>query len=495
VKRDENDLLRAGELGFDPFDGAVALDPPPHASASTRVEPWPDPASPEAYHGLAGEIVRVIEPHSEADPIAILAQLLVAVGNAIGRTPYFQAGADRHHLNLFLTLVGATAKGRKGSSWGEVARICGLADHEWTETRVLSGSTSGEGLIWAVRDPILKREAVREKKEIKRYVDVVEDEGVRDKRLLVLESEFARQLKTIDREGNTLSAVIRCAWDNGTLRTLTKNSPATATGAHISIVAHITKEELLRHLARTEAANGFGNRFLWLCVRRSKFLPDGGALADADLAPHAARLTEALMAARRVQRMERDDAARALWHEVYRPLSEGSPGLLGAMTGRAEAQVMRLACLYALLDLSPMIRVEHLRAALALWRYSEASARFVFGARLGDPTADAILAALRAAENGLTRTEIHHALSRNASAHEIDRALAALVGHGLARSETEGGPLGRTVERWRALGAPGPTNSTNPTKSGAADPALGSSNSSNSSPLDALKDATAWREE
>ena len=73
-------------------------------------------------------------------------------------------------------------------------------------------------------------------------------------------------------------AVVRQAWDTGTLRTLTRNNPLTATDAHISIIGHITAEELRRHLTSTEAANGFANRFLWLPVRRSKQLPDGGNL-------------------------------------------------------------------------------------------------------------------------------------------------------------------------------------------------------------------------
>src|SRR5262249_41645544 len=199
------------------------------------------------------------------------------------------------------------------------------------------------------------------------------------------------------------------------------------------------------------AANGFGNRFLWLCARRSKCLPEGGALADAALAPVARAVAEAVSGARRVGRIERDDAARALWHEIYRDLSEGRPGLLGAMTARAEAQVMRLACLYALLDRSDLVRVEHLRAALAFWRYVEASARFVFGAALGDPVADEILAALRASADGLTRTEIHTLLGRNKTAHELGRSLATLLEHGLVRRESAPSGGGRPVERWRAL--------------------------------------------
>ena len=98
---------------------------------------------------------------------------------------------------------------------------------------------------------------------------------------------------------------------------------------------------------------------------------------------------------------------RRLWHQVYGRLSAGRPGMLGAMTNRAEAQVMRLACLYAVGDMSYVVRPEHLRAALAVWRYCLQSAAYLFGDRLGDPVADEILTALKGAcPASLTRSHI-----------------------------------------------------------------------------------------
>ena len=182
------------------------------------------------------------------------------------------------------------------------------------------------------------------------------DAGVADKRLLVVESEFASVLKMNSREGNILSAVLRQAWDEGDLRTLVKNSPESATGAHISVIGHITDTELRRYLDATESANGFGNRFLWLSVRRSKFLPDGGSLSDEELTPLVNHLKEAFRFAGTVGRIQRDQTAAALWRAAYEALSTGRPGLAGALTGRAEAQVVRLSVLYALLDLSAVIR-------------------------------------------------------------------------------------------------------------------------------------------
>src|SRR5262249_19238746 len=174
--------------------------------------------------------------------------------------------ADRPYPNEVLGLLGRTSKGRKGSSWGHIFRLLQEAEEQFAADRVQSGLSSGEGLIWAVRDPIEKQEKVKERGQPARYETVVADPGIEDKRLLVFEPEYANVLKQTERQGNTLSTTIRQAWESGSLRSLTKNSPARATGAHVSLVGHCTIDELRRYLSTTEAANGFGNRHLWVCV-------------------------------------------------------------------------------------------------------------------------------------------------------------------------------------------------------------------------------------
>lgn len=200
---------------------------------------WPTLAD-EALHGLAGEIVRTIEPHSEADPVAILVNLLIGFGNMVGSGPHFMVESSRHFARNNAILVAETSKGRKGTSWGSPRRLLALADPDWAETCVKSGLASGEGLIFEVRDPIRKQEPIRENKRVIGYEEVVVDPGVKDKRRLVLEQEFASVLVLMAREGNILSSVIRQCWDGDTLSPMTKNSPITATGAHISILGHIT---------------------------------------------------------------------------------------------------------------------------------------------------------------------------------------------------------------------------------------------------------------
>jgi hypothetical protein len=408
---------------------------------------WPEPLDDSAFHGLAGQIVRAIEPHTEADPVALLVQLLAAFGNMISRTAHFRAEGHAHYLNLFAVLVGRTSKGRKGSSWGRVRQYLTPAAPEWLTTRVMGGLASGEGMVYAIRDPVTKREPVKRGGRIESYQEIVVDHGVEDKRLFLIEEEYAGVLRLLERQGNSLSQRIREAWQGTPVGSLTKNAQTRCNEPHISIVGHVTGEEVERYLTTSEMANGFGNRHLWFCVKRSKCLPDESYHApDQELVE---RFKETIAFAPRAGELRRDSQARELWHKLYPELSEGKPGMTGAMLGRAEAQVMRLACIYAVLDLSSIIRTEHLRAALALWKYSEQSVRFVFGDSTGDPVADDVLKALKNAPNGLTRSEISAFLGRNQPTGRIGKALSLLLTHGLAqftRESTRGAP----AERWQA---------------------------------------------
>jgi hypothetical protein len=412
--------------------------PPPEA--------WPELA-PEALYGLAGDVVGTIAPETEADPVAILGQLHVAFGNALGRKPYFLVEGKRHCTNLFLCLAGKSAHGRKGTSGDRVMQVMNFADATWCDRCVVSGLTSGEGVIWAVHDPIEKREPIKERGRVVDYQMVEVDAGVLDKRLMVLESEFAQVLRVMQREGNSLSVVLRCAWDSGDLKTLTKNNPARATGAHLSIACHITRQELAKHLRDVDLFNGFANRFLWLCVRRARLLPDGGR--SLDLSPIGTRLNYTLATARNIEEMHRSERASRLWHGVYPELTAERRGLYGAVTGRAEAQVLRLSMLYALLDGSELIDEIHLRGALAFWRYAESSAKLIFGAEPEDPLVGLVMGKLRDAPEGLTRSELRDAFHRNVPAPQLLAVLAILRDRGVAYPEKETGTGGRPAERWR----------------------------------------------
>jgi hypothetical protein len=385
-----------------------------------------------AFHGLAGRIVKTIEPETEASSELLLVSFLVAFGNWIGRGPHKLVEATRHYTNEFAVMVGDTSVGRKGTGWDRIRKLFEVTEQLsrrneiWTD-RIKSGLASGEGLIMQVKDG-------------------GEEDSRVDKRLMVFEPEFARALIVINREGNTLSAIIRNAWESGNLHTLTK-TPIEATDAHMSIIGHITVEELRKRLKSVEIANGFANRFMYVAVRRSKSLPFGGGRIDYE------GLAQELLAvgekARRAGTVRWAKLASSLWAEEYERLSQGNRGLFGTVTNRAAPHVLRLAMLYALLRGTETIALPDMDAALEVWRYCEDSARYIFGNDLGDETADTILRALKSCPQGVTRTEISELFSRNADSAEIGRALLLLKSKRLAKCRKEGN-IGRPVERWFA---------------------------------------------
>jgi Protein of unknown function (DUF3987) len=415
--------------------------PEPHVQNAPLSRPWPKLGA-AALIGLVGAYIALVAPRTEADPVALLVQFLCFFGNCAGRSLYAVAEGAKHCLNIYLVLAGDTAKARKGTSAAHIRRFFQFVDRAWAQTRIVSGLSSGEGVIFAVRDAVTKQSKGK---------TITIDQGVDDKRLNVLEPEFAGALSAAGRNGSILSMVLRDGWDNGFLNTLVKNSPNRATGAHISISAHVTIEELLRFLDRTELLSGFCNRFLFCAVKRSNVLPFGGDVDEEQLQQLAEQVKQALVFARKGGQLTFDNEARELWKEIYPDLSAAKPGLLGAVVARAEAQVLRISCLYAALDSSLVITAKHLSAALAVWEYAEASANYIFSDHLGDPDADAILSALRASPTGLTKTEISALFGRNRNATQIDRALGVLVTAGRARPLEVIGPSGRRVSRWVAV--------------------------------------------
>ncbi|MCA1678855.1 MAG: DUF3987 domain-containing protein, partial [Actinobacteria bacterium] len=373
-------------------------------------------------------------PHTEADPVAILTQLLVAFGAAAGRGAWFTVEATRHHANEFMLLVGDSSKARKGSSWDHVRRLLSDVDASIGQ-RTLTGLSSGEGLIWAVRDP------------------TTQDPGIGDQRLLIIEPEFASVLKASSREISTLSPTLRCAWDGRPLAILTRTAPARATGAHIALIGHITQTELRRHTTTIELANGYLNRIILIACRRQRLLPEGGhhdPLANTGL-PRL--LAATLKHAQTAGQIRLDNDARELWHHAYQQLAQPHDGIVGQITARAEAHTIRLALIYTLADGKRHISPPHLHAALALHDYATRSAAWALQHATGQPLAEQIHTALTENPAGLTRTQLRDLLHRNQPAARIDNALAALAATGRATRQ-QITTTGRPAEHWTATTPP-----------------------------------------
>jgi len=381
------------------------------------------PALPEAaQHGVAGELSLIGTIGTEADPAGVLVTALTWASALIGSKPVQYVGDADHYARLFCVLVGASSKARKGTTEGPVRRVMKQAEIldpiSGDGMRVRPGGlSSAEGLISAVRD---------------------DDEGVGDKRLLCIESEFGRVLRNMQRQGNTLGDLIKQAWDGGDLHTLTKDNPLTASNPHICIVGHITQDELSTLLTHGNIYGGLGNRFLWCCIRRNGKKPHPKRMPDDTVAELAGRFRRAFEHARGINVVGwADQCVMRQWAAAYHDLSEGGHGVFGAMTGRAEAQVLRLAMVYALLDEKPQIESIHLEAALALWDYCEKSARYLFGQ--DDPIAEAAAKVMKHFDSipdaQMSRTELGTLLGRDTKLK--DKVISRLLGSGLIDSIEE----------------------------------------------------------
>ena len=239
------------------------------------------------------------------------------------------------------------------------------------------------------------------------------------------------------------------AWDSRPLAVLTRTAPVRASKAHVAVVGHITAAELAAHMNALEAANGFLNRFCFVACRRHRLLPEGGAsdpLAGSGLEE---RLGANIEAARRVGQVALDPSGRARWHEIYVTLSEPEDGIVGSLCARAEAHVLRLGMLYALVDGDSAISTHHLEAGFALWQYAQRSVAWALRTVTTDPVLRQIRAALESAPDGLTRTELRDLFNRNQPAVRVDTALALLANAGRAQRRRQH-TAGRPVEIWAA---------------------------------------------
>jgi hypothetical protein len=412
-----------------------------------QIAPWPAPLGDAAYIGLPGSIVKEIMPHTEADPAAVLLSFLAMGGAYLGHMPHRWASGGRHSLATFLLVIGDTSSGRKGSSLGHLKMFFRQLDPTWAtgpRKRMRVGLSTGEGLIAS-----LQRASAPDDGDDKTHVDTRDTDVIlQEQRSVFIETEFATVLRRMAQENNTLSNVLRQAWDGEELGTEVKKDPTSTAGSHVSVIGHITQADALRYLKTTDQQNGFANRFLWCCSKRSKYLPFGGGVPDftaqlewmKDQRVRATGVSTTLS-------VQMDDAAAELWDSVYRSLVDRPPGVVGDVTCRAEAQVLRLALIYCFLSsMDSIITRPHVAAALEVWRYCEDSVRWAFGEGTDTGDAGRVLAALKAIHpDALSRTAIVDLFGRHAPKTRIDAALHALMDAGAVVRE----------ERARADGRPG----------------------------------------
>jgi hypothetical protein len=411
---------------------------------------WPIPMNSHAFIGIAGEVVCLEEPVSEADPNAMLVALLTMLGSIIGRGAYFTAERDRHHTNLFALIVGDSSNGRKGVTSGRAYDFVKRVDFSII-SRTHNGIASGEALVHVLRDPV---------SGIDGKGKAFTDQGISDKRILVYQGEFGQTLRILASPTSTLSPMVRDGWDSKPLGISAKHSKDKCMDPHISWLGNITVEELTFRLSAEDQFNGFANRFLYVCSHRSKLLPSppmGNETRLQELARITAGKIEASFQYGEI--VFTPDAA-ALWARMYEPLETRPGGIVGAMTSRAVPQVRRIAMIYAILDGSRFIDVPHLQAALEVWRYCMESAKYIFGRELRqnilqpsrvEANQEKLLSFLASRSDGAAMADIYKLFHNKKKVTDIRAMLNALRDEGTAWAETRQSDGPRPAETWFAV--------------------------------------------
>lgn len=380
---------------------------------------------PKAFYGRAGWIIEQLRSHTEADPMALLVDLITSFGAAVGPGPYIRIDGANHYPRVYTVVVGATSRSRKGTSRGVIREVMRAADRRFGADCEISGLSTGEGLIEA----LAKRE---------------------DRRLFVHEPEFSRVLRVSARDANTLADVLRDLWDRTSASVLTRGNPLRIEGKLVSILAHITVEELRERLTSLEVANGFGNRFLFVWATRRRKLAMGNSLSVELIEECGRQLRTVLLRARTRTEITWAMDAEEPWTKFYESLPDDVTGVVGGLTARAEAHVLRLALLFALLDGEEQIRAAHVEAAIAVWDYCERSIKRIFGGRTGLKVRDRVIATLEnSASGGASKTDLYRGLGNDVRRDELTGALNGLMVEGLVQiSQRPSG--GRPVE-WVSL--------------------------------------------
>ena len=171
-----------------------------HASGTATVRatlreaaPWPpvrtssssDPCRSWIRRHSKGSLASscsLLAPHTELDPVALLASFFAEVGTMLGRGPHLVLDGSDHPLLVWPVLVGRSSRSRKGTADSRIRRVCALVDPTWQRGACKGTLSSGEGLAYAVRDPEYRDEAVKRQGHItEETVTVCTAPGGKDK--------------------------------------------------------------------------------------------------------------------------------------------------------------------------------------------------------------------------------------------------------------------------------------------------------------------------
>lgn len=396
---------------------------------ATRPAPIPDPA---CLYGLVGKVAREGSEGTETNPIAIAGNFISYLSCAIGRMPYLAVGNTSHHARLFFLHVGRSGRGRKGDAVSLATRIDEVVRARRPELAPQihrGGLSTREGLAALIHDGY--------------RVGQHEVPAVADKRLWVVESEFANVLQQSRRGGNTLSAALRDCWDGVDLKPATKMNRVHASEPHVCLSGAISPVELLALVQRRDLLNGFVNRFLMVWGERTRIEAFPRRALRARVEELASEVIEVLDftrprtdEGREAVLMTMADGARRRYAQLYESELNQDFGstLVDSLMERRAPMLLRLAMVFALADRQWLIEEAHVAAAMAWVKYATDSVGFVLAGSRNSQSlpqaawaAERILAFLAAKGSASRRDLVVDCFGRHQPAAVVDAAIAHLI--------------------------------------------------------------------
>lgn len=426
--------------------------------------------------GLLGEITRACCQNTEAVPSAVAANLLVWFLSHIGRLRYVMIGDDQQWLNNYFLLIGPSGMG-KGVSGKAPARIfksvqqhlelkfkhafdAGKGDglKEYPQPNIhIGGLSSGEGLGFALDDgdnsPVPGR-------------------VITDKRLLVIESEMVNVLCQMSRQGNTLSAQLRNAYDGVDIRPMTKRDRVSVSDPYICLMGNITPDELLKFDDdKTQSFNGLLNRFLMLWTQPQKLVSRPSGLSNEKIDHFASVIAEHLLAARNgtfevhwkkiraiATPVDISEEAWGLFDSVYSQLMNfPCSKRVVSLIRRHRLHVLLMACALTLFEGMVVVTREVMQAALEWIEFSRKSIVYCYNTHKEQLKAEAChalarkvlyaIALLSHKHGSCTRTDIYNFCQRKLRREQLTEALEILINWvpPLIEQESKRLKSGRTV--------------------------------------------------
>lgn len=367
--------------------------------------------SPVVFSGFLGRAVRTLIPHSEADPVGILASLLSAFSAAIDNGPRVHYGTQTQTLSVWTVLVGNTGQGRKGTATRAALDIVRTALPDWSKAAILEGCPqSGPAYVSALADM--------------------------NGTALMLEEEFADLLKVSARY-KSMGKALRRSWEGASVSNRTKEAVIQVDAPHVAIVGNVTPTEWATSIGKADKAGGTLNRFLPLYVERSKKIKLAEQISADDWAalirPLAREFRQAVTTARNIDEVTVMPAALALWDdklsELIDWLSIGREAM-EQFAARAADYVWRLSALYALADRRDEINTGDLEAAVGLVAYMCDSVQHLTPELSGGQSQESLALKIEqfvkgAGEEGVPATLLYRKFSLRAS--ELQAAVAGLA--------------------------------------------------------------------